>query len=165
MTALQLRICRWIIIFFCVFFASGSALAGTYDNAIAAFKQNDFAMAIRLLLPLAEQGNSDAQHVLGNAYFWRQEYQNTAKWYRRSANQGDTKAQQDLGHMYLKGQGVPRDYVEAYKWFALAAANERDQPWQHWAGEELNDLDRLMTRVQIAEAQRLAKEWNPSTKP
>ncbi|MDA0238165.1 MAG: hypothetical protein O3B03_06590, partial [Proteobacteria bacterium] len=35
------------------------------------------------------------------------------KWYRRAAEQGNAKAQYNLGLMYDNGQGVPQDYQEA----------------------------------------------------
>lgn len=50
-----------------------------------------------------------------------QNYKEAAKWYRLAAEQGDAKAQYDLGFMYHKGQGVPQNYKEAAKWFRLAA--------------------------------------------
>ncbi len=37
------------------------------------------------------------------------------------AEQGNAPAQSNLGLMYHKGQGVPRDYAEAAKWYRLAA--------------------------------------------
>src|SRR5262249_1677074 len=40
---------------------------------------------------------------------------------RRLAEQGDAHAQYDLGFLYATGQGVPRDYIEAAKWYRLAA--------------------------------------------
>ena len=40
-----------------------------------------------------------------------------AKWYRLAAEQGHTKAQIMLGHMYARGEGVPEDYQEAVKWY------------------------------------------------
>ncbi len=43
------------------------------------------------------------------------------KWYRRAAEQGDAKAQFNLGIMYKKGQGVPQDYAEAIRWYRKAA--------------------------------------------
>jgi len=43
------------------------------------------------------------------------------KWYRRAADQGDAKAQDNLGAMYATGRGVPRDDAEAVKWFRRAA--------------------------------------------
>ena len=39
----------------------------------------------------------------------------------KAAESGDADAQFDLGLMYNNGQGVPKDYAEAVKWFRLAA--------------------------------------------
>jgi uncharacterized protein len=139
-----------------------SAQAGEWDDAKAAFWQSDMDTVIRLLRPGAEQGNHDYQHFVGTAYYWKQDYRESATWYLLAANQGDAKAQQDLGQYYLQGKGVPRDYLEAYKWFAMAAANERDQPWQRWSNEELDRLEHQMSPEQVIEAQRRAKEWHPA---
>ena len=38
-----------------------------------------------------------------------------------AAKQGDADAQNNLGLMYVKGNGVPQDYYEAAKWFRKAA--------------------------------------------
>ena len=43
------------------------------------------------------------------------------KWYRKAAEQGNAKAQYNLGMMYYAGQGVPQDHAEAAKWFLKAA--------------------------------------------
>ena len=40
---------------------------------------------------------------------------------RRYAEQGDALAQDHLGHMYASGQGVPRNYTEAIRWYRKAA--------------------------------------------
>jgi hypothetical protein len=45
----------------------------------------------------------------------------TIKLYRKAAEQGDAKAQVNLGFMYGKGKGVPQDYAEAVKWYRKAA--------------------------------------------
>ena len=37
------------------------------------------------------------------------------------AEQGDARAQELLGFMYKRGDGVPQDYKEAVKWYRLAA--------------------------------------------
>jgi TPR repeat protein len=50
-----------------------------------------------------------------------------AKWYRKAADQGDDMAQFNIGTMYANGQGVRRDLVQAYMWFSLSAATQRDQ--------------------------------------
>ena len=46
----------------------------------------------------------------------------TAPEYHLAAARGDARAQYNLGYMYSKGEGVPRDYKEAVKWYRLAAA-------------------------------------------
>ena len=43
------------------------------------------------------------------------------KWYRKAAEQGDAKAQNNLGVVYDRGEGVPQDDAEAVKWYRKAA--------------------------------------------
>jgi hypothetical protein len=43
------------------------------------------------------------------------------KWYTKSAEQGNAGAQNNLGYMYEKGDGVPQDYAEAVKWYKKSA--------------------------------------------
>jgi len=43
------------------------------------------------------------------------------KWLRKAVEQGDAKAQNNLGWMYEKGKGVTQDYAEALKWYRKAA--------------------------------------------
>jgi TPR repeat protein len=75
-------------------------------------------------------------------------------WYRLAAEQGHAHAQGDLGVMYYKGWGVPKDYVLAYMWFILAAAQGDEE------AVKLRDIVAgRMTPAQIAEAQRMAWEW------
>jgi len=61
--------------------------------------------------------------------------------------------------MYEDGQGVTQDYVQAHMWYILAAAKD----WES-AGNIRDRLAEKMTPVQIAEAQRLAREWKPKGK-
>ena len=84
-------------------------------------------------------------------------------WYRSAAEQGHAHAQLNLGAMYANGLGVPRDYVEAHKWFNLAASN---LPASQSESRDMavNDRDlaaRKMTAAELAEAQELAKAWKP----
>ena len=77
-----------------------------------------------------------------------------ARWYSRAADQNHALSQYNLGLMYTHGRGVPKDLVEAHKWLnlagGLAAVKYRDMVAQH------------MTPAQIAEAQKLAREWKPT---
>ena len=42
-------------------------------------------------------------------------------WYRRAAEQGDARAQYNLGGMYREGRGVPPDAAGAVAWYRRAA--------------------------------------------
>jgi uncharacterized protein len=44
-----------------------------------------------------------------------------ARWYRKSADQGQAIAQSELGVLYARGQGVNKDLTEAAKWWRKAA--------------------------------------------
>ena len=50
-----------------------------------------------------------------------QNYSKAFKWARKAADQGNTKAQDDLAGMFFHGQGVPQDYSKALKWTRKAA--------------------------------------------
>ena len=77
-------------------------------------------------------------------------------WYRRAAEQGNIHAQHSLGLMYDQGEGVPKDAVSAYMWFNLAAAQGHDT-----ARANRDVVEKQMTPAQIAEAQKLGREWKP----
>ena len=99
--------------------------AGPLEDATAAYNRGDYATVLRLLRPLADQGDARAQAGLGVMYANGQGVpQNSAealKWYRLAADRGKTGAQYNLGVMYANGQGVPQNYAEALKWYRLAA--------------------------------------------
>jgi len=44
------------------------------------------------------------------------------KYLHLAADQGNMRAQFNLGLLYANGQAVPKDNMEALKWFRLAAA-------------------------------------------
>jgi TPR repeat protein len=107
---------------------AASATAGPLEDADVAIKKRDYATAVRLIRPLAEQGDASAQYK--------------------------------LGVFYDNGLGVPQDHISAYMWLNLSAAQGRD------GAAAFRDLiARRMTPAQIAEAQKLAREWKPTTRP
>ena len=55
------------------------------------------------------------------AAYGQQDYVAALRLCRPLAEQGDAKAQSDLGFMYAKGQGVPQDDAEAVRWYRKAA--------------------------------------------
>ena len=76
------------------------------------------------------------------------------------ARDGHAQAQSNLGYMYNIGNGVPQDYVQSHMWRNLAASRATGADAKHFA-EVRDSVAASMTRDQIAEAQRLAREWKP----
>ena len=59
-----------------------------------------YTYTVRQLLPLAEQGNSDAQNNLGNMYYEgrgvRKDEQEAVRWIKKAARQGNKAAIKSL---------------------------------------------------------------------
>lgn len=111
----------------CVLVVSvGVVAAGPLDDGKAAYKSGDYATALKLVRPLAEQGDPMAQYLLGTMYAWGRgvpkDYKQTLVWYRKSAELGLPMAQDTLGTMLANGAGTAKDKKQAVKWFKLAAA-------------------------------------------
>jgi hypothetical protein len=127
----------------------------------------DYAEAAKWYRKAAEQGIDEAQFNLGLMYDKGQgvlqDYAEAVKWYRKAAEQGIDEAQFSLGKMYYRGRGVPKDYVLAHMRFNLATsrypASEKEK--REWAEIFRDMAASKMTHAQIAEAQKLAREWKP----
>ena len=137
-------------------------LGGMFEFGLAV--PRDYAIAASWYRKAAEEGNGDAQFRLGFLYdIGRgvpQDYAMAVSWYRKAAEQGNAKGQHHLGSMYSRGQGgVPENYVLAHMWLNLAATQN-----DACAATSRDMLASMMSPAQIAEAQKLAREWKPKTK-
>jgi TPR repeat protein len=101
------------------------ALAGPWEDGMAAYNRGDYMPAIRLFRPLAENGNAKAQNV--------------------------------LGVMYRRGEGVARNSVRAFLWFSRAAARGDAK-----ARAELRDVSQTMTREELSQAREMAQACEAS---
>jgi uncharacterized protein len=94
--------------------SNGVAFAGPLEDGIAAFNRGHYETALRLLKPLAAQGNAAAQDFVGVMYANGQgvphDYEEAAKWFRIAAEKGDAHAATNLGSMYVD---VWPDFQEA----------------------------------------------------
>ena len=137
-------------------------MVGTTGAGVANACPPDLSPAehIRCLCEEAEHGDMLSQYLLGSAYFvgieTPRDYEEAAKWYRRAADQGHPEAQFRLGSMYYLGQGVPKSIVLSEMWFILSAVQGPD-----YARQVRDTTEQEMTPAQIAEAQKLAREWKP----
>ena len=136
-----------------VLLVNGVALAQTASGESA---------TIAALRVKANAGDASSQWVLGVAYqlgnALPQDYAQAVAWYRQAADQGNAIAQFNLGIAYANGRGVPQDYVEAHKWHNLAASRASAEDREQYA-EARDRVANLMTPAQIADAQKLAREW------
>ena len=117
---------------------AASAMAGPLEDARTAINKEEYARALRLLRPLAEKGNAEAQYWLGVFYLHGrgvpQDHARAAEWYRKSAERGNADAQNDLGVLYSQGKGVHKDDIEAAKWFRRAADQGHAEAQQNLGG-------------------------------
>jgi len=118
----------------------------------------DYLEALNWFKKAALQNNSFAQYNVGYMHAkgegTTQSYAEAAKWYRLAAEQGNQLAQYDLGFMYEKGQGILPDEVQALMWYNLASIQGEAK-----AKMARDRVTVWMTAAQIAEAQRLAREF------
>jgi TPR repeat protein len=93
----------------------------------------------------------------GMAAYNRGDYVPAIRVFRTLAEQGNAKAQNVLGVMFRKGEGVPKNPARAHMWFSLAAARGDTK-----AETELREVSRTMTRQQISQAQEMARSCEAS---
>ncbi len=103
-----------------------AAQSGSLAQGMAAFEADQFGEAARILRPLAERGDVEAQFTLGYMYYMGtgvpQSKSTAVRWYKKAADQGDPTAKYNLGYLYLYGDGVTEDRGKAISLFRAAAA-------------------------------------------
>lgn len=73
----------------------------------------------------------------------------TKNYYQALAEQGSGYAQLAIGEMYLNGDGVAKDHITAYAWFAVAAAQgvEEAKHEKDYVYQELKQSQRSRAMV------------------
>jgi hypothetical protein len=136
-------------------------------------------VAVDQLRADADKGQADAQAELGIRFLFgngvAKDYVEAVKWFRKAPEQGNPLAQADLGYCYVNGYGtknafgitdkfggalIQKDVVWGYMWYNLAAAQGQKE-----AVQNLGILEKEMTPEQIAEGQRLSREFIPRPPP
>jgi TPR repeat protein len=106
----------------------------------------------------AEQGAEASQVEMGLRYEQGlgvpKDDVEAVKWFRKIAKEASSPVIYNMGRRYARGHGVPRDLAKAYMWLSLANAKRAGG-----AKEELENVAKLMTKDQIAEAQKFSHEW------
>lgn len=113
------------------------------------------ALALSLIL-FGSIGLASADYADGMRYYERQEYRQALQEFGDAARRGDADAQYMLGRLHEAGNGTAQDFVQAHKWYNLAAARGH----RH-AAEARDSLAQRMTAGQVAEAQQATRGWQP----
>ncbi len=138
-------------------------LGRMYDRRIGVPEDN--VEAVKWYRLAAAQDDAGAQFSLGVMYEKGsgipQDYAEAAKWYRLAAEQGHAYGQATVASMYAKGMGVIQNYVLAHMWFDLAAVRFPPGEERELAVGNRDKIEKRMRLEQVAEAERLAREWKP----
>jgi TPR repeat protein len=100
-------------------------------DGFARYTLRDYARAREILEPLAQQGNADAQQLVGSMYAngegVAQDKARAAYWFSLAAEQRNVDAQFALGIMYRDGASVPKDRGLAMAWLRRAAEGQHSE--------------------------------------
>ena len=111
---------------------------------------------VLVALVLAGVGTAQADYYDGLRAADAGRHSEALREWQAAANAGDAKAMLALGRLYMQGLGAPQDYVQAHKWFNLAASRGE--------AEAVTERDALAARMapeQVAKAQEQAAAWQP----
>jgi TPR repeat protein len=132
---------------------------------------------LKITTGLAQQGDPKAQYKLARMYrsgvtvygestnknggFYRPSVTvvkknpvEAAKWYLKSAQNGHVLAELELANLYLKGEGVKKDPVEAYAYYYSLAAVGLTK----YAEEQVKVLEDVLSPSQIEAGQKRSQE-------
>lgn len=134
-----------------------SQLAVMYDEGRG--QPRNLAKAMKWYRRAAQQGDLRSQVALGLIYGTGrgvpQNYFQAEKWYRLAAEQGDALSQNQLGLIHVGGYGVvPKDDVQAWVWFSLAARGGNADAVANRAA-----LSSRMMPQEVQRAERIMQDW------
>ncbi len=134
----------------------------------------------------AMQGDPDMQFFVGRLYrdpgdIVVQNREEAMMWFNKAAEKGHAASKASLGIMYLNGEGIPINMVQAYKWLSLAATSDNSRGGSQKTLQIAEDKTLLeeikstslkylkiteerMSEEQINEAKKLAEEWQAKYK-
>jgi TPR repeat protein len=109
--------------------STSGALAGPWEDGMAAYNRGDYAPAIKLFRPLAQTGNAKAQSVMGVMYRKGQGVARSSArafmWFSMAAARGDAKAKAELQE--VSKEMTPVEMAQARQMMQTCeASNYRD---------------------------------------
>lgn len=131
-----------------------------FHNAVTHRIEPKNIQNLRYALGLYSTGNWYGRQLPG----YIQDYREAARWFGLAAEQGYGPAQLELAKLYEEGQGVDRNYVEAYKWYQIATSWFAKNEYPYWkenSGEANKGRDRIRAylKARILDAERAVNQW------
>ena len=150
--------------------APQTAATGSAQEGWDAFGRGDYAGALAIWQPLAEQGDVSTQLLVGSIYDLGQgvpqDDAEAMKWYERAAMQGSAKGQYQLGAVYARSAQV-KDPFQGYKWLTIAARTLESGPQGGVTADQATTLRTLiageLSKDQIAKAKAEAAAFKPNS--
>jgi hypothetical protein len=146
--------------------ATGTAVTGTVADGWHAFDVGDYQTALGIWQPLAEQGDSNLQVLVGSLYDYgqgvKQDKAEALQWYLKAADAGSGRGQFAAGTLLSKDAKL-RNLVEAYKWLTIAGQTLLGQGGDVAANQALSlrqQISRDMSKDDIAKAEALAQSFH-----
>ncbi len=138
--------------------ALAHAEGNPYDDAVHVYGCADYPKALKLFIPLAEQGDRLAQFQVGMMIEQGQgtdpSLAQAFEWYLKAAQQGVADAYFALGQIYSRGEVVAKDAVQAYAWFDLAKKGGHAV-----AGDWLKLESTRLKPEEIPKAEGIVADW------
>jgi len=104
---------------------SSMSFGGVVEEAYDTIRNGNPDKGYSMLLPLAEEGNPQAQYGIAILYKegWgtEKDVHKAIEYYQKAAESGHLRAMFDLGLFYQSGHIVKQDYAKAVKWYEQAA--------------------------------------------
>lgn len=96
-------------------------------DPVLLLEEGKYQKAYKLFLPLAKNGDAEAQNYLGIIYYLgllgEHDKESAFKWYEKAAKQKHASAQLNLGRLIETKADQPGDYMRAYMWYYASMEN------------------------------------------
>lgn len=146
--------------------ATGTGATGTIADGWHAFDVGDYQTALNIWRPLAEQGDSNLQVLVGSLYDYgqgvKQDKAEALQWYLKAADAGSGRGQFAAGTLLSKDAKL-RNLVEAYKWLTIAGQTLLGQGGDVAANQALSlrqQISRDMSKDDVAKAETLVQSFH-----
>lgn len=146
--------------------AASDATPGTVADGWHAFDVGDYKTALTIWQPLAQNGDSNLQVLVGSLYDYGQgvpqDKKQALQWYLLAAEKGSGRGQYAAGALLIK-DAKQRNLVEAYKWLTIANGTLKGEGGDIAANQAMSlrqQISREMSQDDIAKAETMAQGFH-----